>query len=74
MLDAAVASFVVMGDAHFLRELTGYHNLIGGIDILLRGEMIHDKIHLVLVKNLARAHTSEGFDCERGGDIVGEYR
>ena len=73
MLDAAVAAFIVVGDVHFLRELAGHHHLIGGIDVLLRGEVVHHQKDAILVEHLGRAHRPEGLDGERSGDVVGEH-
>ena len=73
VLDAAVAAFIVVGDVHFLRELAGHHHLIGGIDVLLRGEVVHHQKDAILVEHLGRAHRPEGLDGERSGDVVGEH-
>ena len=62
-----------MGNAHFLRELAGHHHLIGGIDVLLRGEVVHHQKDAILVEHLGRAHRPEGLDGERSGDVVGEH-
>jgi len=73
VLDAAVSALVVMGDVLFGREPAADHHLVGGSDVLLRGEVVHHQKDAILVEHLGRAHRPEGLDGERSGDVVGEH-
>ena len=73
MFHARAAAFVIMGDAHFPGKAPRYDDLIGRSDILLRGVVIHDEKHTILVEDLFGSHGVEGLDGERAGDVVGEH-
>gem|GEM_PF-3935739 len=73
MLDAAVSALVVMGDVLFGREPAADHHLVGGSDVLLRGEMIHHEGNFVFVKDLGGAHGLEALDGQRTGDVIGQH-
>ena len=71
---AAVAAFVIVGDALLLGELAADHHLVGRGDVLLGREVVHDQGDLVLVEHAAGAHALEGFDGQGAGDVIGQHQ
>lgn len=72
VFNAAIATFVIMGDAHFLRKLAADEHLIRGIDVFLRSEVVHHQKDPILVENPVCAHGPKRLDGERPGNVVGK--
>ena len=73
MLHATVAALVVVGEVLLLGKLAAYEHLVGGINILLRGEVVHDQDNTIPVEDPLRAHAVEGLDGQGPGDVIGQH-
>jgi len=64
------AEFEVIGDLVAPRELAHHLALLGGLDVLVRREMIRDENDLVAVEHVRRPGPLELLDRQRRGDVV----
>ena len=73
VLDAGLADLVVMDDLLFARK--GAHVLrhLGGLDVLVRREVIRHQRDLRGVKDLLGAHLLKFVDGDRRRDVVAEH-
>jgi hypothetical protein len=62
VLDAHVSAFVIVGDVHLACKVAHDLDLLGGIDVLVRREVITDQGHAVLVEDLSSRPYPAGLD------------
>ena len=72
VLDAHAAHVVEVLDAHFTGEFPRLFDLLGRLDVLIRGEVIHHQGHPAFVVHPAGAAAFELVDGHRGGDVVAQ--
>lgn len=74
MFDPHFTHFKVVLDLHTAGELPDQSALFGGLDVLVRCEMIRDNGDLPLVKDLAEAGFAELVHRDRRGDVVPQHQ
>ena len=72
VLDSHPAHVIKMGHALFMGEFPGLFDLLGGLDVFVRGKVIHHQGHPVPVEHLAGAAPLEFVDRDGRGDVVAE--
>ena len=72
MLNAHRAYIIKMSYFLLVAEITASLALRSRLDILVRGEVVHNHCDLVFVKDAVNAHLVKLLDCNRGGHIVAQ--
>ncbi len=74
VLDAHLADLEVVGDLVVAGERPHRLGLLGGLDVLVRGEVVGHEGDLLFVKDRLLAELGELIDGDRGGDVVSKHQ
>ena len=73
VLNTHAAHVIKIGDAVFFCKFPCAAALLGGLDILVRREVVHHQRDFILVENRRRPALFKFVDCNGGRDIVAQH-
>ena len=73
MFDTHLTNVIEVGNLLFAAEIAAHFTLCGSLDVLVRGKVIHDHGHLVLIENVVLVQLVEFPNCNGGSDVVAQY-